>query len=110
MSQGFLKLKKTHQLGNSLVVQWLGHCALTAKGPGSIPGGGIKILHAEWSGQNNKILKKNKPLRSASQKSCYFFAHVLRKSVPQACRIMRWEGHSPILQEPTREIQGNLTV
>ena len=56
----------------------------------------------------SNAVKKNKPLRSASQKSCYFFAHVLRKSVPQACRIMRWEGHSPILQEPTREIQGNL--
>ena len=40
--------------GNSLAVQRLGLQALTAKGPGSIPGGGIKILHAEWSGQNNK--------------------------------------------------------
>ena len=46
MSQGFLKLKKTHQLGNSLVVQWLGHCALTAKGPGSIPGRGTKVPQA----------------------------------------------------------------
>ena len=26
------------------MVQWLGLCALTAKGPGSIPGGETKIL------------------------------------------------------------------
>ena len=29
-------------LGNSLVAQWLGLCALTVKGPGSIPGQGTK--------------------------------------------------------------------
>ena len=40
--------------GNALAVQRLGLQALTAKGPGSIPGGGMKILHAEWRGQNNK--------------------------------------------------------
>ena len=27
------------------MVQWLGLCALTAQGPGSIPGGETKILH-----------------------------------------------------------------
>ena len=31
---------------NSLAVQWLGLCAFTAKGPGSTPGWGTKILHA----------------------------------------------------------------
>ena len=35
-----LKINK----GNSLVVQWLGLCAITAKGAGSIPGQGTKIL------------------------------------------------------------------
>ena len=33
-------------MGNSLVVQWLGVCVLTAKGPGSVPGGGTKIPQA----------------------------------------------------------------
>ena len=32
--------------GNSLAVQWLGLCASTAGGLGSIPGGGTEILHA----------------------------------------------------------------
>ena len=34
---------KIKDQGNSLVVQWLGLCALTAKGPGSIPGWGTEI-------------------------------------------------------------------
>ena len=32
--------------GNSLVVQWLGLCTLTAKSPGSIPGSGTNIPQA----------------------------------------------------------------
>ena len=40
--------------GNSLAVQRLGLQALAAKGAGSIPGRGTKILHAEWRGRNNK--------------------------------------------------------
>ena len=40
-----LKLKKKKNLGNSLVVQWLGLCALTAEGPGSIPDQRTKIPH-----------------------------------------------------------------
>ena len=36
---------------NSLLVQWMGLGALTAKGPGSIAGQGTKILHATWHGQ-----------------------------------------------------------
>ena len=36
---------------NSLAVQWLGFRALTAKGPGSIPGGGTKIPQATRCGQ-----------------------------------------------------------
>ena len=34
------KNKKQIIWGNSLVVQWLGFCAFTAEGPGSIPGQG----------------------------------------------------------------------
>ena len=33
-------------MGNSLLVQWLGLCAFTAKDPGSIPGQGTKIPQA----------------------------------------------------------------
>ena len=37
--------------GNSLVVQWLGLHAFTAKDQGSIPGQGTKIPQATWCGQ-----------------------------------------------------------
>ena len=37
--------EKTH-LGNSLVVQWLGLCASTARGMGSTSGWETNILHA----------------------------------------------------------------
>ena len=42
-----------HQLkerGNSLVVQWLGLCASTDRGPGSIPGWGNKVPQAARHG------------------------------------------------------------
>ena len=41
-------------LGYSLAVQWLGLQALTAKGAGSIPGQGTKILQATQPGQKKK--------------------------------------------------------
>ena len=41
-------------VGTSLEVQWLGLGALTAEGPGSIPGRGTKILHAPQCGQKKK--------------------------------------------------------
>ena len=46
-------LKK--KVRNSLAVQWLGLCALTAKGPGLVPGWGTRIPRAAQCGQ-----KKNK--------------------------------------------------
>ena len=39
--------------GNSLAVQWLGLCAFTAEGTGSIPGWGTKIPQATWGSQKN---------------------------------------------------------
>ena len=42
-------------LGNSLAVQWLGLCLFTAKGVGSIPGQGTKIMQAVRCSQK-KIL------------------------------------------------------
>ena len=41
-------------LGTSLVVQWLGLCASTAGGEGSILGQGTKIPHAMCCGQKKK--------------------------------------------------------
>ena len=43
-----------HHRGNSLTVQWLGLQALTAEGPGLIPGQGSKIPQASQSGQNKE--------------------------------------------------------
>ena len=39
-----LKLNRTNHPGNFLAVQWSGLSAFTVKGPGSISGGGNKIL------------------------------------------------------------------
>ena len=44
--------------GNSLAVQWLGLCAFTAEGPGSVPGQETRILQAAQHGQENP--KQNK--------------------------------------------------
>ena len=41
-------------LDNSLVVQWLGFCAFTTEGLGSIPGWGTKIPQTAWCGQERK--------------------------------------------------------
>ena len=44
--------------GNSLAVQWLGLCASTAGGNGSIPGRGTKIQHAsQWPKKTKKNYK-----------------------------------------------------
>ena len=40
------------------MVQWLGLCAFTPKGLGSIPGQGTKILQAAQCGQNKKKRKR----------------------------------------------------
>ena len=44
--------------GNSLVGQWLGLCAFTAEGPGSIPAQGTNIPQAMWYGGKIKEVKK----------------------------------------------------
>ena len=41
-----LYVKKKREGGNSLVAQWLGLCAVTPDGPGSVPGWGTKIPQA----------------------------------------------------------------
>ena len=45
---------KNESKGNSLAVQWLGLCALTAQGVGSIPGWGTKILQTAWCGKRER--------------------------------------------------------
>ena len=42
------------------MVLWLGLRVFTAKGVGSIPGQGTKILQAAWCGQDKKNKIKNK--------------------------------------------------
>ena len=49
--------KTWRSLGNSLAVQWLGLCAFTAEGLGSIPDLGTKILQAMRHGQKKKKKK-----------------------------------------------------
>ena len=44
-AEGGCEGRKGLERGNSLVVQWLGLCTCTAKGPGLIPGWGAKVLH-----------------------------------------------------------------
>ena len=44
------------KIGTFLAVQWLGRCASTAGGMGSMPGRGTKILQAKQRGLKN--LKK----------------------------------------------------
>ena len=46
-----LPLVKNPHMGTSLEVQWLGLCASTAGGTGSIPGWEAKIPHAAWCSQ-----------------------------------------------------------
>ena len=40
--------------GNSLAVQWLALCVLTAESPGSIPSQGIKIQQDAWCSQKQQ--------------------------------------------------------
>ena len=47
-------INKNDDVGNSLVVQWLGLHTFTAEGAGSIPGWGTKIPQAVWCGPSNK--------------------------------------------------------
>ena len=43
-----------HVSGNSLVVQWLGLCAFTSQGLGSLPGLETKILQTVWHGPSTQ--------------------------------------------------------
>ena len=46
-------------MGSSLVVQWLGLSAPTARGPGSVLGWGTKIPQALWLSKKKKKTEKN---------------------------------------------------
>ena len=60
----FLKKLK---IGNSLVIQWLGLHIVTAKGPGSIPGGGTKIPQAAWHSQKKKKREREKETKNRAR-------------------------------------------
>ena len=47
-------IKNYKYVGNSLVVQWLGLCAFTAEGLGSIPGRRAEISQAVWCSRKKK--------------------------------------------------------
>ena len=53
---------KESRAGNSLAVQWLGLCALTAKGPHSIPGQGTRShkLHGIVKKKDKERKKRKK--------------------------------------------------
>ena len=57
--------------GNSLTVQWLGLCAFTAEGLGSISGRGTKIPQAVWYGKKKKKEKKTHMNLSTKQKQTH---------------------------------------
>ena len=46
--------------GLSLAVQWLGHCASTTGGTGSMPAWTTRILHVAWPSQQEEKKKKDK--------------------------------------------------
>ena len=66
------------------MVQWLGLGALTARGPGSIPGQGTKILQAMWHGQKppKKQKRKNKNIHEITDLVywLYFFQYALKQT------------------------------
>ena len=70
----FFKIQTAH--GNSLAVQWLGLCAFTVVGPGSIPGQGTKTqgvflaalhkLHGAAKKKKKKKFKQPKSVKNLS--------------------------------------------
>ena len=62
---------------NCLVIQWLGFCAFTAKGPGSTPGQGSKIQQAVWPKQKQNKMKQKPPTTTTKSMSgcpkCAYF-------------------------------------
>ena len=79
-------------MGNSLVVLWLGFCALTAEGPDSIPSQGTKIPRAALCGQKKKKNKKGERLSQSfgegnqDGKIGEGWAHLLLQSfITQSC-------------------------
>ena len=58
-SKHIVDAQKVLNLGDSTAVQWLGRCALTAKGLGFIPSQGTKIPHAARCSPPPKTLNLN---------------------------------------------------
>ena len=60
------QLQQAFLLGISLAVQWLGLCASTAGGLGSIPGQGTEVPQVSVQGKKKKKEIKNKTKKQAS--------------------------------------------
>ena len=70
-STGSQRVEHDRATSTSLVVQWLGLGALTAKGLGSTPGGRIKVPPASLCVQRNNNKNTNCPLSQDSLSSPY---------------------------------------
>ena len=79
----YLKYSLRKQSGNSLVVQWLGLCALTAEGLGSIPGRETKIPQAMRRGQKQNKTKQSAHLQQETAPSSVF--------LPKGRQYITWQ-------------------
>ena len=78
---------KNPGIRNFLACQWLGLCAFTAKGVGSIPVWGTKILQASWYGQKNQNRKQTnkkkqtpKTMASSLTEICFSLTFYIKSS------------------------------
>ena len=90
MRPGFYKITGG---GTSLAVQWLGLCAPTAGGMGSIPGWGTKIPHAAWCGKKKKKKKKKNHWRRGRNGGS--ISKLCQRSIP-----LSKSTHGSVLQLP----------
>ena len=83
LSKKCLFIKRYHQDGTSLAVQWLRLCTPNTGGMGLILGQGTKIPHATWCG-----LKKKKRYHKGSQKtSCKLGEDICNKIIETEKRL-----------------------
>ena len=81
LQPAFPKLRyRSHVIGNSLAVQWLGPHASTAGGTGSIPGQGIKIMQAALCGKKPK----------ETNKTSYSMKSTLQRVQSVVLSILQW--------------------
>ena len=107
-------IKNSITKGNSLVVQWLGLPAFTAKGMGLIPGQGTKTLQAAWFSQKKKRKKKKKEFYnqkiypSKMKERASLVAQWLRIRLPmQGTRVQALVWEDPTCRRATKPVRHN---